>query len=82
MLGSIDDTDKKRIEAVFAARYQAEEDHKLTIQGYGETFKEIATKLGMENVAITKAYSDYKFSMLKPEVISDRDSLTELVFNE
>lgn len=80
MLGSVDQTDKARIEGVFSARFQAEEDHKLTIQGYSETFKEIAEKLGVEPAAVTKAYSDYKFAMTKPDVKANRDSLYELVF--
>lgn len=81
MLGSMEDSNKKHIQGLFAARMEAEESHSLTMKGYGESFKEIAEKLGVEPGAVNKAYADYKFAQKNPDVKANRDALYELVFN-
>lgn len=81
MLGSIDDVNKNRIQAVFASKYQAAEDMKLTNQGFTETFNEIADKIGVKTEELNKAYSDFVLLQTKPEVREGKDAIMSLVFN-
>lgn len=81
MITNIPDDDKKRIIGLFEAKFAAEEDHKLTMQGYNESLKEVGEKIGAKTSDINKAFGEWKLLQKNPEVRENRDAIMTLVFN-
>ena len=80
MIKNITPEQKTRLKGLFAAKLQATEEHKLTMQGYSEAFKDQAENLRIDLPVVNKAYSDFVYASNKPEERMERDQLLEEVF--